>query len=133
MNGQYYDKNRTVTICDGHISGLLGEAILKLFLKEELIKKNDNEFDITEKGWDELEIIGIDTNKLQSIKRRIVSICFESKQGILYEHIGSYLGVLLKDRVFELGWMKKIDDYRYEITDKGLKGFESMGVRIKSL
>jgi len=39
---------------------------------------------------------------------------------------------LLMERIFELGWLKKKDEKRYELTDKGLTGLESLGVRIKT-
>jgi len=124
-------KNITVTSCYDHLGGLLGEAILKFFLKENLIKMNGNDFIVTEKGWDELEIIGINVDKLRSTKRKKVNICFESKHGILYEHLGSHLGSLLMERLIDLEWIKKIDEKKLQLTEKGRSGLESMGIKIK--
>ena len=107
MNTSNLEKKINVTSCYDHIGGLLGEAILKFFLKERLIRIFENEYVITDKGWDELEIIGVDVDKLRSRKRKIVNICFESNHGILYEHLGSYLGNLLMNRMIELEWIKK--------------------------
>jgi len=98
-----------------------------------LIKIIENEYIITDKGWDELEIIGVDVDKLRSMKRKIVNICFESNHGILYEHIGSYLGTLIMDRMIELEWLKKQNGKIFQLTEKGLTGLESMGVKIKSV
>ena len=109
MNKEKFAKNITVTTCYDHIGGLLGESILKFFLKENLIKMTDNDYIITEKGWDELEIIGINIDKIRSSKRKIVNICFESNYGILYEHLGSYLGNQIMQRMIELEWIKNID------------------------
>lgn len=133
MNKRLSEKGRIVNTCYDHVGGLLGEALLKFFLKEDLIKRMDEEFIITEKGWDELEIIGIDIEKLRSIKRKIVNVCIESNHGILYEHIGSYLGTILMEKMFELGWLKKRDDKRFELTEKGMAGLENFGVNINTL
>jgi hypothetical protein len=107
MNKLDSEKKLHITFCNDHVGGFLGEALLKFFLKENLIKFFDNEYVITDKGWDELEIIGVDVNKLRSSKIKIVNICFEKKPGILYEHLGSNLGNLLTERLIELEWIKK--------------------------
>jgi len=132
MNRRLFDRRIIVSPCYDHLGGLLGESLLRFFLKEKLIKRFDEDYIITDNGWEELEIIGIDIDKLRSDKRKIVKVCIESNHGILYEHIGSYLGALLMERIFELGWLKKKDEKRYELTDKGLTGLESLGVRIKT-
>ena len=121
------------SLCYGHVGGFLGEALLKFFLKEELIKRNEDDYFITDKGWDELELIGIDIDSLRSIKSKIVKVCVESNYGIIYEHIGSYLGAFLFDKMCELGWVEKKDDKHFEITEKGLIGLTSFGVEIKPL
>lgn len=110
MYNKNFEKRINITSCQDHLGGLLGEALLRFFLKEKLIKMNGNDYIITDKGWDELEIIGIDVDKLRSIKRKIVNICFENNHGIFYEHQGSYLGNLLMVRMIELDWLKKIDE-----------------------
>jgi len=133
MNKRSFEKRIIVNPCYDHVGGLLGEALLRFFLKEKLIKRLEEDYIITENGWEELEIIGIDIDKLRSYKRKIVKVCIESNHGILYEHIGSYLGTLLMERISELGWLKKKDEKRYELTEKGLTGLESLGVRIKTL
>jgi len=133
MTRKYIEKGKIISSCNNHIGGLLGEAILKYFLKERLIKKIDDEYEITDNGWEELEIIGIDVEKLRNYKRKIVNICIEINHGILYEHIGSYLGALLFERMFELGWFIKRNETKYELTDKGIAGLESLGICIKTI
>ena len=95
MSYEDNEKIMNVTSCNSHLGGLLGEALLRFFLKENLIKMINNELEITPKGWEELEIIGVDVDKLRSEKSNIANICFESNHGILYEHLGSFLGSLL--------------------------------------
>jgi hypothetical protein len=133
MNKKLCEKGKIIKPCNDHIGGLLGEALLRFFLKEKLIERDNSDYFITEKGWDELEIIGIDVEKLRLDKRKIVKICIESNHGILYEHIGSYLGSLILQRMFELEWIIKQDEKRFELTNRGISGLESLGVKIKSL
>lgn len=123
----------TANLCYNHLGGLLGETLLKFFLKEELIKMINDEYKVTDKGWKELEGIGVDTDKLRSIKGKLVTICIESDHGIFYEHIGSYLGNLLMEKILELGWIEKKDENRFELTEKGLTSLESMGIKIRTL
>ena len=132
MNFEDNEKISNITSCNGHLGGLLGEALLRFFLKENLIKMMGNEYVITQKGWDELEIIGIDIEKLRSNNRKIVNVCIESNHGILYEHIGSFLGTTLMEKMLELGWIKKKDEKIFELTEKGITGLESFGVNIKT-
>jgi hypothetical protein len=127
------ERGRIVTTCHDHIGGLLGEYILRFFLKERLIKRIEDVYIITDRGWEDLEIIGIDVDKLRSIKRKIINICVESNDGILFEHIGSYLGAFIMERIIELGWLKEKDEIRYELTEKGFTGLESLGVVIKKM
>lgn len=124
--------NRDIQICRKHIGGLLGESLLQFFLKEEWIKREGEDFHITDNGWDELELIGVDTDSLKSSDSKNVKICTESEQGILYEHIGSSLGELFMNRLLDMGWISKKDETKFELTEKGLEGLESLGVRIKS-
>jgi len=107
MNNINFEKRIFVTACHDHLGGIFGEALLRFFLKENLIKMEENDYVITDKGWDELEIIGIDVEKLRSKNTKNLSICFESNHGILYEHLGSYLGNLLMLRMIDLDWIKK--------------------------
>jgi len=132
MSNVNFEKMMNVTSCNNHLGGLLGESLLRFFLKENLIKMIDNDYVITQKGWDELEIIGIDVDKLRAVNRKMVNVCFESDHGILYEHLGSYLGNLLMERMIELNWIKKKTEKIFILTEKGFAGLESMGVKIKT-
>jgi len=132
MSNINFEKKVIIKSCHDHLGGIFGESILRFFLKEGLIKMKENEYVITNKGWDELEIIGIDVDKLRLIEKKIVNICFESNHGILYEHLGSYLGNLFMERMIELDWIKKRNENTFELTEKGFSGLESMGIKIKT-
>ena len=127
-----FDEVIKINICKEHIGGLLGEAILQFFLKEKLIIKNDNdEYKITDKGWEDLEIIGININELNRGNNKIVPICIEKDNGILFEHIGSKLGSLIYERFFQMKWLLKVDENKTVLSNKGISGLRSLGVKIK--
>ena len=133
MNRRLFDRRIIVSPCYDHLGGLLGESLLRFFLKEKLIKRFDEDYIITDNGWEELEIIGIDINNLSSSKRKIVNICYESNHGIFYEHLGAHLGTLLLEKMIELNWIEKKDDKTFMLTQRGLAGLDAMGVKIKNI
>ena len=133
MNKNIYQKRFPVTICNDHIGGSLGESIFHFFLRESLLQQSNNEYSISDKGWDELELIGVNINALQTSSRKKVSICVEKNFGIIYEHIGAHLGSLLLQRFLELAWIHQPSTAVYELSQDGLQGLQSMGVKIKPL
>ena len=126
-------KSTIVDSCYNHLGGVLGEALFKFLLKEKWIKNIDNEFNLTDKGWEELEIIGLDINTLRNSKKRMVNVCIQSNYGIFHEHIWAHLGSLLLKLMLDLKWLVILDKKRYELTDIGIFGLESLGVEIKKI
>ena len=126
-------KSTIVDSCYNHLGGVLGEALFKFLLKEKWIENIDNEFKLTDKGWEELEIIGLDINTLRNSKKRMVNVCIQSNYGIFHEHIGAHLGSLLLKLMLDLKWLVILDKKRYELTDIGISGLESLGVEIKKI
>ena len=132
MKNQIY-KKVIVESCHDHLGGILGETILKFFLKEKWIEQFNEEYNITDKGWEELELMGLDVYTLRNNKRKIINICYESNYGIFHEHIGAHLGSLLLKLMIDLKWLDKRDEKRYKLTDVGVTGLNSLGVEIKKL
>ena len=119
-------------ICNEHIGGLLGEAILHHFLKNKLIQLKDDEYYLSEKGYEELELMGIDINNIILTSQKKIKICFEKHHGILYEHIGSFLGKLILEKMLELRWVNKINGNMIELTRNGRDGLQYIGIRLKN-
>lgn len=128
-------KRKIIKPCYDHISGIVGELLFDFLIKNKWIEKvnNGNEFNITENGWHELELLGIDMGKLKNTKRKVVSPCIERHHGIFIEHTGAHLGYLLSEWTFKKGWIIKNEDNQYLLTDKGLLGFESLGIDTKDI
>jgi len=132
MDSKNDKKNMIFNICSNHIGGMLGETLLYYFLKNKLIEKQDEDYYLTENGYEKLELIGIDIDSIISSSKTVVKICFESEDGILYEHIGSLLGTLIMERMIELEWIHKIDDSTIKLTSKGIDGLQSIGIKLKN-
>jgi len=120
-------------LCNGHIGGMLGEVILHHFLKHHLIQKENNEYVITEKGYEELELIGISIDNLIQSSKEKITICSENEFGISYEHIGSLLGELIFDRLLELNWVQKKSETTVELTKIGYEGLRFFGIQMKNI
>lgn len=123
-------ERKIVSPCYDHLGGKLGEALFKFLIEQGWIKKSNTrrDYTITENGWKELNKFGIDTKKLSSSKRKIITSCVERSGGNLYEHTGAYLGALLTEYLFDKGWLSKKGEKSYEITEKGLRGIKSLGI-----
>ena len=132
MNTNLCAERKIITSCYDHFGGVLGEVLFNFLIKEKWIQKDEKEISITEKGWNELEILGIDVEKLQPPKTKVVTSCIERQYGIHHEHTGSYLGSLLADWLVDSGWIVKKGNDHLNLTKKGLHGLEALGVDIKS-
>jgi len=129
------DGRKIVEPCYDHISGLLGETLFTFLVKNNWIqkRKNQRDYTITKHGWNELELIGINIQKLQATKRKQIAPCIERHHGIFHEHPGAYLGALLTDWLFERGWIIEKAERQLGITKKGLNGLHSFGVDISKI
>ena len=67
------------------------------------------------------------------IRIRFESVYMQyNKDGILFEHIGLRLGLLIKEKLLDLKWIKNYNDNLF-LTEKGENGLESLGVKIKKI
>ena len=75
--------------------------------------------------------MGLDVDTLLNTKRKIVNVYFQSNYGIFHEHMGANLVSLMLRLMVDLNLLTKIDEKRYELTNTGVSGLESLGVEIK--
>ncbi|GEM_PF-143340 len=135
MGEKKSQEGKMVSPCYDHLGGKLGEALFQFLIEQEWIKRSSEgkDYDITEKGWKEFKTFGIDIYKLRSSKRKIISVCIERSGGNIYGHTGAYLGALLVERLFDLGWLVRKEEKDYEITEKGREGIESLGIEMEKI
>ena len=110
---------RRARTCYDHLAGILGTQLMAAMLERELLTGGDGVFDrararkdrlsapgfdydyqLTERGADELEDFGIDFAALRSRPRPLIRYCVDwSEQR---HHLAGSLGAALADRMFEL-------------------------------
>lgn len=128
------NNRKIVTYCYDHIGGILGEAIFEFLLREKWIEKDgEKQYHITEKGWEELEIMGVQLEKISSTSPKTFTSCHEKHHGIYHEHAGSPLGNLITDLLIEQEWIIKKGEDNLLLTKKGLRGLQSLGILTKNV
>jgi hypothetical protein len=121
---------RIAPTCYDHIGGIVGEELFNCVLSRKWLSANrrTGEASITSLGWNELREFGIDTDRLRTTKRKPVNACVERHGSRLYRHTGSFLGMLLRDRLLELGWLESVGGKSYSLTPKGIDALLRLGI-----
>ena len=125
----------TVSACNDHIGGILGNRIYGAYKKEGffLVMDDDGTLYITERGRDELESIGVDVLALKRMKEKPAIGCTQAYKGAKFEHIGGALGARMKDAFITRGWLSehgKGKTKKLKITKEGLKEFHARGIDV---
>jgi DNA-binding transcriptional ArsR family regulator len=140
---------RFARTCYDHLAGVLGTELMGALLERELITGGDGMFDpsaatadrlsspgfdfdyrLTERGVERLAAFGIDFSSLPR-RRALIRYCVDwSEQR---HHLGGSLGAALADRLFELGWTKRVRQGRaLLVTDEGFVGLrQQFGLDLK--
>ncbi len=139
---------RFARTCYDHLAGMLGTELMSAFLDRELIAGGDGAFDpgaarddrlaspgfdldyrLTARGVEQLAAFGIDFDALPR-RRALIRYCVDwSEQR---HHLAGALGAAVADRVFELGWARRIKRSRaVQVTDEGHAGlWATFGVEL---
>jgi DNA-binding transcriptional ArsR family regulator len=139
---------RFARTCYDHLAGVLGTELMTALLDRELIAGGDGSFDpgaakadrlsspgfdadyrLTAQGVEQLRAFGIDFETLPR-RRPLIRYCVDwSEQR---HHLAGSLGAALADRVFALGWARRIRRSRaLLLTDDGYAGLrETFGMEL---
>jgi DNA-binding transcriptional ArsR family regulator len=140
---------RTARTCYDHLAGRLGAGLMGALLERDLLVGGDGTFDaraaerdrlsapgsdldyrVTERGFDELSVFGVDFDALAGRSRPLIRYCVDwSEQR---HHLAGSLGAALADRMLELGWVSRARRGRaVHISREGSAGLaETFGLEI---
>jgi DNA-binding transcriptional ArsR family regulator len=131
---------RTARTCYDHLAGRLGVAIMSSLIAagdltggdgrhvRERARKDrpsavgrDLDYRLTDEGADKLANLGVDVDKALAGPRAPIRYCIDwSEQD---HHLSGALGAALAERLFELGWVKRLPRTRAVlVTNNGRRG-----------
>ena len=108
--------------CYDHLAGKLGVEITLALEREHIIRSTGNDFEITHQGFEWLQELKIDEQKLRLQKRAFAPKCLDFTER--RPHLAGALGSALCARWIDLGWLVKTRLPRsVRLTDEGRKEF----------
>lgn len=108
--------------CYDHLAGEAGVALFAALVDGGLIERGDGEtFEVTEKGAERFESLGLDLAAARRARRRFAWQCLDWTER--RPHLNGALGAALTGRMIELGWFERGTTPRaLAVTDAGLNG-----------
>lgn len=101
---------RQARTCYGHLAGVFGVAVTEALLARGVLELGDGEFAVTAEGERWFQELGIEVESVRKQKRQFAKACLDGSEKRL--HLGGALGVALAERMFELGWIARIEGSR---------------------
>ncbi len=96
--------------CYDHLAGKVGVQVTDSLLKQNLIIKNDDNFEITPGGEKWFSSFGIDINLLKHQKRAFAKPCLDWSER--RHHLAGSLGAALLTQMIANDWLRKTKDSR---------------------
>ncbi|KAA6450755.1 ArsR/SmtB family transcription factor [Bacillus swezeyi] len=114
---------RKARTCYDHLAGTLGVMLTERLVDMEILKGEEKDFTVTEKGAGFFKALGID---IQNVKRKRRSFCHRCLDwSERRHHLAGALGAALLDAFISLDWIKRRPQTRaVTITPKGKKELE---------
>ncbi len=104
--------------CYDHLAGKVGVLLTDSLLKHQLIHKQNNDFEVSQRGIAWFTSVGIDLNIVRKRKRSFAKSCLDWSER--RHHLSGSLGAALLDNMISNDWMRKSRNSRAVIiTSKG--------------
>ncbi|KZD09086.1 ArsR/SmtB family transcription factor [Oceanibaculum pacificum] len=115
---------RQARVCYDHLAGDLGVAMLDGLVRRGLIAEQGENLSLTPAGQDFTMEFGIDPGILATSSRRpLCKSCLD--WSARRSHLAGALGAALLDRIYALGWARRLPDSRIvSFSPGGLKHFQ---------
>ena len=101
---------RSARVCYDHLAGDQGVQVLDGLLKRKLLRRRDNDIELTQAGTEFLHKFGIDVDALSAERRPLCRSCLD--WSVRRHHLGGAVGAQLLQRIFALGWARRAKDSR---------------------
>jgi DNA-binding transcriptional ArsR family regulator len=101
---------RVARVCYDHLAGTRGVELFGRLTSHGIIALDDSGIVVTPNGHARLDQFGIDVTALARAKRPLCRTCLDWSER--RPHLAGSLGASLLDRIFELGWAKRIEGGR---------------------
>lgn len=121
-----------VSTCYGHLSGLLADQLCQWLIAKEWItveRIGDHAIDaeLTLLGRQGLASWGVAVEQLESSSRKPVALCHERYLNKQHEHVGAYLGTLLREWLESEGIIER-DGSTLRLSESGRQGLIAAGM-----
>jgi DNA-binding transcriptional ArsR family regulator len=120
---------RRARVCYDHLAGELGVAMLDGLMGAGVIADRDGTLSLTGDGEGFVRRFGLAPESLRASRRPLCKACLDWSER--RSHLAGALGKALLDRIYDLGWARRVDGGRtVAFTAPGLAAFErTFGLR----
>lgn len=101
---------RTARVCYDHLAGDQGVRVMDSLLAREFLSSRPGGIELTPRGADFLREFGIDIDALAAQRRPLCRGCLD--WSVRRPHLGGAVGAALLQRLFALGWARRVRDSR---------------------
>jgi DNA-binding transcriptional ArsR family regulator len=101
---------RNARVCYDHLAGDQGVQVLDALLRRRFLRRRNEELDLTAAGADFFRGFGIDLDALAAKRRPLCRTCLD--WSVRRHHLGGAVGAELLQRMFALGWARRMKDSR---------------------
>lgn len=116
---------RRARVCYDHLAGERGVALFARLVQRKLITLEDGAIAIARPGEREFADFGIDVADLRTGKRPVCRTCLDWSER--RSHLAGTLGAHLLNRIFDLGWARRVEGSRIvRFTSRGEKCFSGL-------
>lgn len=113
---------RNARVCYDHLAGEMGVALLDGLIAQGVIAAKDESLSLTPEGEVFMVGFGLDLAGLRKSRRSLCRPCLD--WSARRSHLGGGLGEALLNRLFELGWARRVEGSRQiDFTASGLAHF----------
>ena len=102
---------RQARTCYDHLAGVAGVGVTQSLIHRQLLNPDGRDFALTGRGEAWFREFGIDPDMARQKKRHFARACLDWTER--RDHLAGALGSALAERMFELGWLKRVPDGRW--------------------